>query len=202
MDDNNKGLNILVCGSQKFNDESFVFGMLDSFYLQSKGKVNKVFTSQFSGACEFARNWVEQMNERLSIIAKENNLGNPPVIQSGDCTFDMLLLERNGSLYEQLDIPDFLLQNDPFYLKGKELISQNHINLVMAFPNPQGILGTATYNIKRFAGLAGIGDRILDCSEALKQLIEVRNTEIIVPSMQQPKTEKTGFVNKHPARKF
>lgn len=202
MDDNNQGLNILVCGSQKFDDESFVFGMLDNFYLQSKGKVSKVFTSQFSGACEFARNWVEQMNERLRVIAKENNLGNPPVIQSGDCTFDMLLLERNGSLYEQLEIPEFLIQNDPFYKKGAELISQNHINLVMAFPNQLGILGASTYNINRFAKLAGIGDYILDCSEALKQLIEVRNHEIIVPSILQPKVEKTGFINKHPAKKF
>lgn len=203
MTKNTPGANILICGSQKFDDESFVFGMLDNYFLNSNGKIKKIFTSEFSGACEIARQWVAKTNDNLMSIAKEHHLKEVPQIESGDCTFDMLLMERNASLYEQLDIPDFLLQNDPFYIKGSKLISDNKIDVVMAFPNPQGILGPATYNINRFARLAGIGDYILDCSDALKELVIVRNRmkEDMQNNMIQ-KPASTGFVNKHPGKKF
>jgi hypothetical protein len=193
-------LNVLVCGSQKFDDKSFVFGMLDQFYSQTNCGVKRIFTSKFSGTCEFAREWVNNKNEVIHQVKKDHP--NAPIspINLEDCTFDMMLLERNSSLYEQLDIPDFLLQNDPFYLNGSELIQKNKINLVLAFPNPQGVLGPATYNIKRFAKLAGIGDRILDCSEALQQLQIVRESELQMLQSQKP--EPTGFVNKHPGKKF
>lgn len=203
MTKNTPGANILICGSQKFDDESFVFGMLDNYFLNTNGKIKKIFTSQFSGACEIARKWVAQTNKNLIKIAQEHNLKDVPQIASGDCTFDMLLMERNSSLYEQIDIPEFLLQNDPFYIKGKELIVSNKIDVVMAFPNPQGILGPATHNINRFAALAGIGDRILDCSEALQELVIVRDrikNEAIHNAMNH--SNSTGFINKHPARKF
>lgn len=203
MTKNTPGANILICGSQKFDDESFVFGMLDNYFLNTNGKIKKIFTSEFSGACEIARKWVTQTNDNLMKIAKEHNLSEVPQIGSGNCTFDMLLMERNASLYEQIDIPDFLLQNDPFYIKGKELIVSNKIDVVMAFPNPQGVLGPATYNINRFAKLAGIGNYILDCSEALKELVIVRDRmKSESNSHATNQSSSTGFVNKHPARKF
>lgn len=204
-DKNGKGLNVLICGSQKFDDEHFVFRMLDQFYQQTEGSVKQIFTSNFSGTCLFARKWVIDTNERILQIAKEHKLQNPPIIQERDCTFDMLLLEKNASLYEQMDIPDIMLQHDPFYIKGKEMIISNNINLVIAFPNKEGILGPATYNINRFAKLAGIGDNILDCSDALAKLQEFRQNaakNLVVEPIQSTKPISNGFSNKHPGRKF
>lgn len=192
------GLNILVCGSQKFDDKSFVFGMLDQFYQQSQGQIKQVFTSAYSGTCEFAREWVKTKNEQILNIAREHGHKNPPLINQMDCTFDMHLMQRNSSLYEQIEIPHFMLQHDPFYIKGAEMIAKNNINLVLAFPNAEGVLGPATYNINRFAKLAGIGNKILDCSDALRQLVEFRKSEQANMETQQ----SNGFTNKHPGKKF
>lgn len=202
MNNNEKGLNVLVCGSQKFDDRSFVFGMLDQFWEKTNGNIKNIFTSKFSGTCEFAREWLVLHNEDILTIAQENQLKDPPLIRHRDCTFDMHLQEYNHSLYSQLDLSDFILQNDPFYIKGKELLQKNDINLILAFPNSEGILGPSTYNINRFAKLAGIGDYILDCSQVLHNLTEERIEKPTMEEIMHISPQTSGFVNKHPGRKF
>lgn len=178
------GINILICGSQKFDDRSFVWQTLETFYDQTKGNISTISTSKFSGACQFALEWAE--NKR------QNHIN----ISIHDITFDFQLEKKNQSLYEQLDIPPFVLQNDPFFQKGKELILKQGIKLVLAFPNPDGILGAATRNIQRFAFLAGIHS--FDCSDLLSKIKDFRNSQI-----QNNKEEQTiQLENKHPNKKI
>ena len=200
MSQNEKGLNILICGSQKFNDDKFVFGMMDQIYKAYNGKLDTIYTSRFSGSCEYVRKWLDTTNEVINECRAKNQM-DLPNIQSRDCTFDMHLAKENISLYEDMEIPDFIIQNDPFFQKGKELLLANGINMILAFPNPQGILGPSTKNIHKFARLAQLEQNFFDCSEAYKQIKQFRNDNLIIPD-KTIQTPATGFVNKHPGKKF
>lgn len=180
----NNGINILICGSQKFDDRSFVWQTLETFYDQTKGNISTISTSKFSGACQFALEWAEHK--------KQNKIH----ISIHDVSFDFQLEKKNQSLYEQLDIPPFILQTDPFFQKGKELILQRGIKLVLAFPNPEGILGAATRNIQRFAQLAGIHS--FDCSDLLSKIHAYRNNQMADKKEQQT----VQLENKHPNKKL
>ena len=147
-------MNILICGSQRFEDEIFVHKTLETFYEQTRGNISKLFTSKFAGSCEFARKWVHYKNDTLPKNER---------IELVDFAFDGLLEKKNTSLYDALEIPEYAIQNDPFFQRGKELIIAKGINLVLAFPNKEGILGASTRNIIRFANLAGVYH--LNCSE-------------------------------------
>lgn len=194
MSQNEKGLNILICGSQKFTDESFVFGMMDQIYRAYNGHVSSVLTSKFSGSCEYVRKWVYNTNEAIKEFTKLKTSGfQPSLISSSDCTFDMHLEKGNISLYQELDIPDFIVQNDPFFQKGKELLISSQVNLILAFPNPEGILGASTENIKRFAKLADLENCFFDCSKAYQTVNDFKNNTI----HEMQKNEVThGFSNK------
>lgn len=166
---NNEGLNILVCGSSRFEDKAFVFGMLDQFYNQCGARLSSIATSKFSGACEFCREWIQIKNEEIKLNSKTSHL-----IKEINCTFDMLLEENNSSFYEHANIPDSILEKDDFFNKGKELLLKNKIHFILAFPNPEGELGPSTVNIKRFAKLAGLGNMVLDCNLALKKALTLK----------------------------
>jgi hypothetical protein len=183
MAKNNNELNILICGSQKFEDRKFVFGMLDEIY-HSLPDLHKIITSKFSGACEFAREWTTFANDTLN--AK---------IDIADFSFDSFLQEKNLSLYEQIEIPDFIVKQDPFFQRGKEQLQESQIKLVLAFPNKDGVLGASTLNIQRMANLAGIN--VFDCSSALAHITELREAESC--AIVEP---QDGLTNRHPARKL
>lgn len=180
--------NILICGSQKFDDENFVFGMLDALVMSSNVPINGVITSKFSGACYFAKEWVEYRNSQLDDKNK---------IKLFNFDFDMQLAKENTSLYEQLEIPDIILRNDPFFQKGKESLIKSGASIVLAFPNKEGKLGAATLNIKRFATLAQI--QTMDCSEAFELMNSYSRS--LEQDMAQEK-QKMGLVNHHPKNKF
>lgn len=210
MSQNEKGLNILICGSQKFSDESFVFGMMDQIFRAYDGKIDTVFTSQFSGSCEYVRNWVAVTNESIEEFNAsrledwKNTYGSAKgfvphaLINASDCTFDMHLAKENISLYEELDIPEFIIQNDPFFQKGKELLMQNSIQMILAFPNPEGVLGASTQNIHRFAKLAQLESCFFDCSQAYQKIHAHKQEKLI----QIEKENHTGFANRHPGKKI
>lgn len=180
------GINVLVSGSQKLDDSAFVKNTLNTFFMQTNGNIQSVFTSRFSGACAYAAEWVKEQNILLPPDKK---------IALKDCTFDFHLTKKNQSLYEQLDIPEFILRNDPFFQDGKSLLISNKINLVMAFPNPEGKLGPSTQNIQRFAELAQIP--VFDCSVILAKMNELKES---VKQHKEP-TSKLMSANKHPMRK-
>lgn len=184
-----KGVNVLISGSQKFEDKNFVFQTLETFFNQTNGNIRKVFTSKFSGACDFARLWINNKND---ILVQDNK------IRVVDFVFDGFLNKKNQSLYEQLDIPEYAVQNSKFFQDGKELLMANGINLVLAFPNPEGILGASTRNINRFATLAEI--KVFDCSELLQKVNAFKKDLNNVPEDKTNKENSLGFNNKHPGR--
>lgn len=189
---NDNELNILICGSQRFDDKSFVFGMLDAFYKQGPDITN-IITSRFSGACQFATEWVEIVNQKF-----DANIG------LKNCEFDFFLEAKNLSLYEQMVIPDFIMQEDPFFQKGKEKLMESGVKAILAFPNPEGQLGAATLNIQRFAQLAGIGNCFMDCSQALSLITEYRqqyDSEILTPQ-DSVLVQGDQLKNRHPSKKF
>jgi hypothetical protein len=193
----NKELNLLVCGSQRFDDKNFVFGILDAFskmFEQDMGQpITNIITSRFSGACQYAREWVDLTNDM--------NAKHRYQIGVKDCNFDDLLESKNISLYEQIELPDYILQADPFFQKGKDKLKENQVEIVVAFPNPENILGPATLNIQRFAQLANIPH--FDSSQALEMITHCRQEEsgLYVPQETTVKTTD-GLVNRHPSKKF
>jgi hypothetical protein len=186
-----KGVNVLISGSQKFDDQSFVFQTLETFFTQTNGNIRRVFTSKFAGACEFARVWVDNKNDKLDSDSR---------IEVSEFTFDGFLQKKNQSLYDQLDIPEYAIQNAKFFQEGKEKLMANGVNLVLAFPNPEGILGASTRNIARFASLAEI--QVFDCSALLQMVNSYRNevSQTVEQEVQAAHKEQSGlgFHNRHP----
>lgn len=183
------GMNVLVCGSQKFEDQNFVFSTLDTFYTSSKGNLRRIFTSKFSGACEFARSWAEQKN---ASIPKDQH------IDVVDYAFDMALEKKNQSFYEEVNIPAYALQNDPFFKSGKELLISKGVSIVMCFPNQEGKLGASTHNIQRFANLADIP--VFDCSQLLSLITQYKEEQAVAPK-EESNNSSVGFNNRHPGRR-
>lgn len=178
-----QGFNILICGSQQFHERGIVYGMLDAWNEETGGMIGSIMTSRFSGACEYAREWIDLKKEQGQNIEHKSFV------------LDMHLEQKNSTLYEEMSIPSFVLQNDPFFVKGKELLLENKINLVFAFPNAEGKLGAATSNICRFAQLAQIN--YFDCSDALRAVIEERAKQEDKEEVKADvKEAETGFKNK------
>lgn len=196
---NSNGLNILVCGSQRFTDRNFVFHMLDA--MSANTDIARIYTSNFSGCSQFAREWVSHTNEH-----KHTN------IKLVDFELDKLLETKNLSLYEQVNIPDFILREDPFFLSGKDILQKQTIKAVLTFPNAENILGTATLNIRRFAALAGIPT--LDCADSYQQILQMKeanerrfleqqaqSSHIDNIAQQAHNNTAVGLVNRHPGKK-
>ncbi len=183
-----KGLNILVCGSQKFDDPAFVFQMLTLMYQQFNGAVRTIYTTQFAGSCEYARVWAESTNKFLPEDKK---------IKVVDYLFDSVLEPKNNSLYEEMDIPNGATQRSDFFQEVKEKIVSMGVNVVLAFPNKEGELGVSTKNICLASKMCEPSSsiKILECDKALKVLSnkaqeKLQNTE------QKPAENKLGFTNK------
>ena len=188
-----EGMNILICGSQQFDDVAFVFNTLNTLFEQTRGNVRKIFTSKFAGACEFAGTWANIKNEELPEDKK---------IAIVEYSFDKFLTKKNQSIYDQLEIPEFAVKNDKFFQDGKDLLISKGINLVVAFPNKDGILGASTRNINRFASLAEI--KSFDCSLLLNMVNSYRENEsnvVDVIQKDQEKNQNLGFNNRHPNKR-
>ncbi len=169
------GLNLLVCGSQQFQDDIFVYETLNNFFEMTKGNIRAIHTSKFSGACEFAKIWVEKTNE----------IRHTKIIVKDDVMFDMHLSKNNVDFYDKFEIPLELAKENPFFKKGKELLMTKEINLIMAFPNQTGSLGSSTKNILKFAELARI--KVFDCSDLLKKIQETRKNVQLYQDEQKSK---------------
>lgn len=177
--------NILIAGSQSFDDKQIVSGMLTELY--NVARFDKIITSRFAGACQFAREWVAEVNESYGLSIKH-----------ADCTFDNHLTARDLSIYdESIDIPNFILEGDPFFKKGKEMLISSGAKLVIAFPNQQCQLGSFTRNIKRFAQLASIPCQ--DCSPDIAKIYDVRSLNF---AQEAEKMNDFGLPNAHPHKSF
>ncbi len=189
-----QGENVLICGSQQFDDQGFAFMALEATYMMHRGNIRKIITSKFTGACEFARQWVELKNTTLPDNAK---------IEICDFSFDDVLGKKNNSFYNT-EIPEFAIANHPFFQAGKEALIGKGVNLVLAFPNKEGVLGTATLNISRCAQLADIKiQNGADLMEKLKAFQEnIKSTMSQQEKVKSPEEKSgLGFNNKHPGKR-
>lgn len=163
--------NILICGSQRFTERSFVFKVLTTFF--QRMQIDNIIISKTSGACEFAQDWVDTMNTMM------NESGLPKIgIRYFD--YDPVLEEHACSVYEG-NIPDFVLQNDKFFQDGVKEILKHNIQAIVAIPNPEGKLGASTKNIQRFCELSGKKDYFFDCSN-LKHVLNEYHKSIETPT--------------------
>lgn len=197
MKNTQNGAQILICGSQNFEFSGFVHNTLDLFNLlikeQFNSRIKQIYTSQVSGACEFARDWIDHKNESLPDDQK---------IRVKDYTFSLLSDENNSHIFDELEIPQHVLENDEFFIKGKEKLQSLNVQYIVAFPNPDGIIGAHTQNILRFAKLADV--KVLDASVIMARFIEnnleqknVENNEEVEVVAEAP---ALGLQNHHRAR--
>lgn len=162
--------NILICGSQRFTERSFVFKVLTSFY-QLTPHIDNIILSKTSGACEFAKDWVDTINGM-------NEDGHQIGVRYFE--YDPTLEQNSCSTYEG-NIPDFVMQDDKFFKDGVEQILKNNIQAILAIPNPEGNLGASTKNIKRFCDMAGKSEVFFDCS-LLHQLLDAYHKDLGTPA--------------------
>lgn len=184
-----KGVNVLVCGSQRFESPEVVFNALETFFIQSGGNIRKIFTSKFSGSCEFARKWAETRNQFLPDDKK---------IEIVDYLFDNYLEKKNNTLFNEIDLPAFAVQESPFFQEGKEMLIAKGVNLVMAFPNKEGVLGVSTLNIARAAELANI--KVFNCAQLLQKInnYKAQQPAEVQASPEEQTQPSLGFKNRHP----
>lgn len=187
----NDEFSVLVCGSQRFSDRAFVYGMLDALDERMKAGIEVIVTSRFSGACAFAKDWANEIN----------STNREKKVKVRECNLDNLLSERDGMLFnsDMYTLDKELLEHDPYFQNGKEKMIELGVKMVLAFPNDTGKLGVHTHNLVRFADLANLPS--LNAEEAWKQIAIYKNgakEAAQVENQPQPK----GLKNSHPSKKF
>lgn len=157
---NNKQLNVLIIGSSNFEDKGFVFGVLDTFNSQFSNlfngvKVGNVYSSGYTKISDFAKEW-----------AGEN--------KANFVLHNFYAEGRDNPLFENFDLPEVVLKNDPFFTKGKDFLMEKNISMVITLPNMQGELGPRTHHISNMAKLAGI--LVMPANELYKQILETKQS--------------------------
>lgn len=132
---NKNGARIVVCGSGNFDEESFVVGFLNA--TKSMLRIDTIYSGEFTGVAQFAREWALHNG----VAYKAHNFF------SG---------EKNASFFETHNLPEFVVENDKYFIKGKEFFLEEGIDILCPFPNRKGELGASTQNISRMAKLAGV----------------------------------------------
>lgn len=130
-----QGARIVVCGSGNFDEESFVVGFLNA--TKSMLRIDTVYSGEFTGVAQFAREWAISNN----VAYKAHNFFSN---------------EKNSSFFDNHDLPDSVVANDKYFIRGQEFFLSEGIDILCPFPNRNGELGANTRNIMRMAKLAGI----------------------------------------------
>lgn len=133
----NDGIRVLVCGSHRFEDRHFVFGMLNGF--ASHFDISAVISGPFSGADQIAKEW-----------AKERGIPYEPLNLPES---DRMQLNYFGP---ERPLPLLVMKNDPVYRKGYERLRDSGATVVLAIPNPEGELGPTSATLKRMAEMIDI----------------------------------------------
>lgn len=177
-----KGARIVVCGSGNFDEEAFVVGFLNA--TQSMLKIDTIYSGEFTGAAQFAREWAYHNK----IAYKAHNFFSN---------------EKNSSFFEKHDLPSFVVENDKYFIKGKEFFLQEGIDILCPFPNKQGELGANTTNIVRMAELAGISivdtlkifhnEQVKEINSEIKEVINQEQTIEVVQDVQPVLKNKRKF---------
>lgn len=145
----NDGIRVLVCGSSRFEDKGFVFGLLNGFAAQFD--ISAIISGPFSGADQIAKEW-----------AKENGIPYEPIsIPSAD-RMELAFFD------ETRQIPDLVVRNDPMFRKGYERLRDSAANALLVIPTPDGKLGPTSACLKRMADMVNI--ECIDGAEAMQAI--------------------------------
>ena len=147
-----KGINLLICGSQRFEDRSFFCATMDAWAHAFKSigvPINKIVAGKTNGAAKFAQEWAAEMG--IQFVSKN------------------LLAEDRADVYYDNDryLPQAVISQDPGFRQGMEELKELAINSAILFPNPEDTLGAATYNIQKMLGLISKDIEIFDASKAI-----------------------------------
>jgi|SRR5476651_172340 len=127
---------LLVCGSDRFDDQSFVYATLDAF---SKNlHIGAIISGPFNGADLFAREWAIERNVHHHAL----DLG----------PHDM----RLHSFLNTRPIPRSVLAQDELTMRGARRLQSLGVDLLLAIPRPSGTLGPAATNLMCMANVLDI----------------------------------------------
>lgn len=180
MSENSKGYKIVVVGSSNFDDKAFVVGFLDqlkNIWDLSGEKIETLYSGNFSGVAKFAREWAQMQGVNY-------------------VEHHFFADEKDNPMFEQIDIPDFVVKNDDFFQKGKNFFLEQGIGMLVLMPNSEGELGVSTTNILRMANAAGMSVEnrgVLNGQDLYKQILAVRARQ---ESKPQEKVTKLSSLDK------
>lgn len=147
----NDGIRVLVCGSSRFQDKGFVFGLLNGF--ASHFDISAIISGPFSGADQIAKEWAKENGVPYELVS----------IPSGD-RMELAFFD------ETRNIPDLVVRNDPMFRKGYERIRDSAANALLIIPTPEGRLGPTSACLKRMADMVDI--ECIDGAEAMRAISE------------------------------
>ena len=127
---------LLVCGSQNFDDRSFVYSVLDAFL--ARLNVGAVISGPFDGADSLAREW-----------AMARQIPHHPL----DLRPEDLRLH---SFFDSRPIPKSVLINDALTMRGAKRLQSLSVDAMLAIPRPSGQLGPMATNLMHIADVLEI----------------------------------------------
>jgi hypothetical protein len=133
----NDGIRVLVCGSHRFEDRHFVFGMLNGF--ASNFDISAIISGPFSGADQIAKEWAKERGVPYESLNLPES--------------DRMQLNYFGP---ERPLPLLVMKNDPVYRKGYERLRDSGATVLLAIPNPEGELGPTSATLKRMAEMIDI----------------------------------------------
>lgn len=148
-----KGVKLMICGSQNFEDRKFVYGLLNQLSL--KIPVEAVFAGSFSGASQFAREWADENKVKFEIL----NI------------FD----DVSYSFYDGKKLPKTIVKNASEFSNIQQKFLELGVQLIIPCPNKEGRLGATTSNIVSIAQEMGM--RVMDGELAYQRILEHRTEE-------------------------
>jgi hypothetical protein len=145
----NDGLRVLVCGSSRFQDKGFVFGLLNGF--ANHFDIAAILSGPFSGADQIAKEW-----------AKEKGIPYEPINIGAADRMELAFFD------DHRQIPELLVRNDPMFRKGYERLRDSAANALLVIPTPEGKLGPTSACLKRMADMVNI--ECIDGAEAMQAI--------------------------------
>lgn len=133
-ENNSNGMRILVAGSRRFNQPSFVHEVLSTF--NRSFNIGSVVTGPFSGTDEITRVW-----------SKENGIKCEQMQIPEHERMELSFFDARRS------IPKSLLTTDPLFSRGYQKMRDSGANVLLVIPTPDGVLGPTCACLERMAGI-------------------------------------------------
>jgi hypothetical protein len=135
-----KKLSFLICGAEDYKGEQFATNVLEQLYIQTRGNVGQLHYTGVPGG-------VEQWATSHHITVK---------------LYELAPLLKLKNTPDMIELPEFMKNENRYYLKGRTLLQRLKIDLVVAIPNKDGRLSASAWDTVQFAGFANV--RSFDCT--------------------------------------